>query len=151
MKAELGLVATELLSKAPQQEQQHYFPWASALPSPPLTERAQEGQRGREHPRAPCHSSSWEPTRSCTEKGSYTLSHYLKHTFKHTMLSLRETIPLLFSASVLSLIARRKFQSPLQFQHVRLSQGRSVLGHEILTTSANASPHARFFLSAMIS
>lgn len=79
------------------------------------------------------------------ERGNHTLAHQLKHTFKHTTFSLRETIPLLSSTSVSSLTVCKKFKSALHFWYVRLSRGRNAPGHEILTTSAMASPLARIF------
>lgn len=164
MKAELGLVATELLSETPPQEQRHYLPRTPALPSPAPQGQAHGGAggcAGCEHPGLSCPGSvpprgagldsSREAPCCCTGKGRYTLSRQLKHTSKHTTSSLRKTTPLLFSTSVLPLIVCKKFQSALHFQYIRLPQGRSVLGREILTTSANASPLARFFLSVMIS
>lgn len=114
---------------------------AGCTPDPSCPSRAVPASPGTagdgEHPTTP------------GERGNHTLAHQLKHTFKHTTFSLRETIPLLSSTSVFSLTVCRKFKSALHFWYVRLSQGRNAPGHEILTTSAMASPLARIFLSEM--
>lgn len=63
----------------------------------------------------------WKPL-CCRERGNHTLPHQLKHTLKHATFSLRESIPLLFSTSVLSLIVCRKFKSALHFCYVTVTR-----------------------------
>lgn len=88
---------------------------AAAIPCPGQAGTGEQGLCWCQHPEPPAQQGRrWEHL-CAAERGTCTLSHQLKQTFKHTTFCLRETIPLLFSTSALSLIVHKKLKSALHF------------------------------------
>ena len=163
LKAELGLTATALLlSDALRRAQRHRLPCdlqpgrrnpgSDSVPGVAGCSRS-VGTPGTRALPWPAHIVSAVRTlisvrnygkHCCVREGTEIKALHASRKL-YTVFSHRETTPLLFSASVIYVIVCKKFILPLYFQYRRMSQGRSALWHQILITSANASPHTRVF------